>query len=261
MNNLLRIWLMTPIIVMAFFILIAPQLATHNPRIADNGNELAPPSPDHWLGTDRLGRDIWSRLVVGGQRTLTTALLATSISVGSGLILAGLSVGKFTRGIANIITDTLLSFPPLLAALLVRAAIPNMAITLAIAVGIANIGSYGRVAIDTIAQAQRMPFIEGARSIGASQWRIFYRHLIPTAQPTLIAFGAVVFAWSILYAASLSFLGLGNDLSAPEWGLMIAQGRSTLLQAPELVAYPSLAIMLCVWLAFRFADAMVQPLK
>lgn len=256
-----RFWVVMPLGIFAGLVLIAPVLATHNPIVATSGQELAPPSAEHWLGTDRLGRDEWSRLVIGGRRTLVTALAACAISVGGGLSLAAIGINPFTRPLADILIDALLAFPPILGALVIRTALPAGPFTLAIAVGVANIGSYGRVALDAISQARKYPFIEGAHSIGASQWRIFSRHLLPAATPTLFAFGAVIFAWSILYGASLSFLGLGNDLSAPEWGLMIAQGRGTLIQAPQLVFLPSGMIMLCVWLAFRLSGAMAAPTR
>lgn len=256
-----QFWVIVPLGVIVGLMVIAPLLATHNPIVAESGTELAPPSTDHWLGTDRLGRDEWSRLVIGGRRTLINGLLATTISVVGGLLLAAIGIVPLLRPVVDLAANALLAFPPLLAALLLRAALPSTTLTLAIAVGLATMGSYGRVAIDAATLARKQPYIEGAHSIGASQWRIFSRYLLPTAAPTLCAFAATIFAWSILYGASLSFLGLGDDLSAPEWGLMIAQGRGTLVQAPQLVFFPSAMIMLCIWLAFRLADAMAGHLK
>lgn len=256
-----RFGVMVPLGVFAALMLIVPLMSTHNPISATSGQELAPPSAEHWLGTDRLGRDEWSRLVVGGRRTLLTALAACAISVGGGLSLAAVGINPLTRPFADVIIDVLLAFPPILGALVIRTALPAGPFTLAIAIGVANIGSYGRVALDATSQARKYPFIEGAHSIGASQWHIFSRHLLPAAASTLFAFGAVIFAWSILYGASLSYLGLGDSLAAPEWGLMIAQGRGTLIQAPQLVFLPSAMIMLCVWLAFRLSDAMAAPIR
>lgn len=240
---------------MMLMIFVAPFLATHDPIHATPGRELARPSSEYWLGTDRLGRDVWSRLMIGGQRTLGTAMLATGIAVTGGLILGSFTVvgPLFTQRIAQALTEALLAFPALLLALVVRTIMEGSLLTIGIAVGTANIASFARVATDALQSAQLQPHIEGARSIGASDWRIITRHLLPTALPVLMAFASVIFAWSLLYGAALAFLGLGGEPSQPDWGVMIAQARGTLVQAPRLLLLPSALLALSIWSAYRLS--------
>lgn len=237
-----------------FMMVITPYLATHDPIHAESGHELESYSHEHWFGTDRLGRDVWSRFVVGGQRTLSSALLATLIATGGGLLLG--SLGNFgpLQSIIRLLIDALLAFPAILLALVIRTLLEGNLLTLALAVGVANLATYSRVTMDALQVAQHQPYIEGARSIGASQWRLVTRHIIPAALPTLASFGAVVFAWSLLYASALAFLGLGGDPTQPDWGIMLQQGQGTIVQAPRLVILPASALALSVWLAYAVAD-------
>lgn len=242
------------LLVLVVLLIIAPQLATHDPIHAQSGHELETFSHDHWFGTDRLGRDVWSRFVIGGQRTLSSALLATCIAVSGGLLLGSLgSIGPL-QAITRLFIDALLAFPAVLMALVVRTLLEGSLLTLALAVGIANLAAYSRVTIDALRVAQHEPYIEGARSIGANHWRLLTRHIIPAALPTLASFGAVVFAWSLLYASALAFLGLGGDPSQPDWGVMLQQAQGTIVQAPRLVVLPAMALALSVWLAYAVAD-------
>lgn len=247
-------WGWIALLYILFWLLIAPLLQTHNPRIASAGQELTPPSSTHLLGTDRLGRDVWSRLAVGGSLTLGTALLATTLSISAGLLLALCNIPPLLSTASKLLTDALLAFPGVLIALVVRTIISGEWYALGIAVGIAHIAPYAYTATVALQVAAAAPHIEGAQSIGASRWRILTRHQLPHALPTLAAFGAVIFAWSILYAAALSFLGLGESPSTPEWGTMLAQGQGVLIQTPRLVLLPSMLIALSVWLAYRVAD-------
>lgn len=251
-----RFWLWLALLFFIGLTFVAPLFATHDPLHAEAGHELEQPSSDHWLGTDRLGRDEWSRLVVGGQRTLMSALLSTAIATLFGLFLSSLSIitPRLIQWIINAFTDALLAFPPLLLALIVRTILEGSLLTVAIAVGIAGIAPYTRVGRDALQIATTQPYIEGAISIGASRRRIILRHLIPAAIPSLAAFTAVTFAWSLLYGAALAFLGLSGDPSQPDWGVMIDQATQTLIQAPQLLFFPGGMIALSVWLAHRVAD-------
>lgn len=248
-------WLAIASTYILFWLLFTPHLATHDPRAAFSGTELAAPSAEHLLGNDRLGRDVWSRLAVGGHITLRNALLATTVSIGGGLVLAVLNSFTGIKIATEILTDALLAFPGVLLALLIRTGLGNAWYALALAVGLSNLAAYARTATDAFRVAAAAPHIEGAMSIGASRWRIVLYHQLPTALPTLTAFGAVIFAWSILYAAALSFLGLGESPSTPEWGVILAQGQGVMVQAPQLVLLPGLLIALSIWIAYRVANA------
>ena len=234
--------------ILFFMIFILPLTANHDPLHANAGEELIAPSSEYWLGTDHLGRDLWSRLVVGGQRTLLSTFLATGIAVGGGLILASLTQLGWTmsRYLAQVLLDALLAFPILLTALLIRTLLPGSLLALSGAIGLAGIAVYANVARTALRTAQVLPHIEGAYSIGATPRRILLYHVIPNALPTLISFGMVLFGWMLIYQSALSFLGLGGDPSAPDWGAMLNQGRAYLDTDPLLMICPGGMIALCI---------------
>jgi ABC-type dipeptide/oligopeptide/nickel transport system permease subunit len=245
-----------PLLLIFFLLLVAPFLANHNPRHANSGDELLTPSTTYWLGTDHLGRDLWSRLVVGGQRTLAGAIAATLIALGGGLLLASLTAfgPTWSRYSAGVILDAILAFPGLLVALVIRTLLSGSLWSLALAVGLAGIASLARVASDALHSAQTAAHIEGALAIGVSPFRLVTRHVIPTALPALTSFGSVLFGWLLLNQAALAFLGLGGDPSTPSWGLIMSQGRGYVEQAPQLVIAPGILLAVCVWSANRLAD-------
>ncbi len=227
-------------------ILIAPLFAPADPMATDPAGALAPPDSVHVLGTDRLGRDVWSRLLYGGQRTILIAALATAIAVGIGTLLGMVGWGGF-----DLLTNALLAFPTLLLALVVMTLLGTGALSLALATGIALIAPFARVTRGAVRAVRDLPFIESARALGASDWRIFARHIAPNIAPTLLAYAGVIFAYSVLNSAALSFLGLGGDLGAPDWGAMLAEGRVAFRTAPWISAAPGLAITLLVWIVNR----------
>lgn len=253
-----RRWLIQwwPLLMLGFWGLVAPLLATHDPLHAIAGQELAALSTKHWLGTDHLGRDVWSRLVAGGQRTLAGATAATALAISGGLVLGSLgAVGpRASRFMFGVVLDALLAFPALLVALVIRTLLPGSLWSLALAVGLSGVASYARVAVDALEAARHAPHIQGAVAIGAGTWGLLARHILPTALPALAGFGSVIFGWMLVYQAGLAFLGLGGDPSTPSWGIMLNQGRGYLEQAPQLVLAPGLLIAVCVWSANRLAD-------
>jgi peptide/nickel transport system permease protein len=249
------IWL--PPLLLLFLIGVLPVFATHDPLQAKPEDALQGPSLEHWLGTDQLGFDTWSRLLAGGRRTLSAALLATSIAVAGGLVLGMLRLSPVAgiRFAAGVLIDALLAFPGVLLALVVLTVMERGILALALAVGLANLAAYARVTGDALAVASVQPHIEGAKAIGASEWRVLSRHVLPSALPTLVSFAAVIFSWSLLYGAALSFLGLSGDPTQAEWGRMLRRGYDVISQTARLVLVPGLALAITVWLAQRFASA------
>lgn len=211
--------------------LAAPLLAPHDPQQIHLENNLASPSGQHFLGTDLLGRDVFSRLLYGGRQSLSMALGATFIAAAVGLGV-GIAARSGHGGMMLILLDTLLAFPSLLIALVVISLLGNGFFSIMIAVGVAGIGAFGRTAHDALAATERMPYVESAISLGASRFHILRRHLLPNARPTLLAFLGVTFGWSLLNGAALSFLGFLGDPNAPDWGMMLAAGRQTFAAAP-----------------------------
>ncbi len=214
--------------------LTAPWLAPYDPLAVNLAHNLAPPSLEHPLGTDLLGRDILSRLLHGGRHSLSIAGFATLISVLGGLAL-GLASETGPHGLrpwAVALTDSLLALPSLLVALMTITLLePNRA-SIALAVGLGGIGPFARTAADAIRAGYAAPYILSAVSIGARPRYILWQYILRNAQGVLLSFAGVVFAWNLLNSAALSFLGFVGAPDTPDWGVMLAAGRGTFAQAP-----------------------------
>ncbi|MCZ7538610.1 MAG: ABC transporter permease [Anaerolineae bacterium] len=227
---------------------LAPWLATHDPRRAVPEEQLAPPSRGHYFGTDLLGRDVFSRTLYGGRRTLGVALLTALIALGPGLaigIVAGYG-GRWLDAGLMMLMDALLAFPSLILALALIALLGSGTVQVALAVGIAGIPSYARVARAAVIQARALPFVEAARALGAGPRAILWRHVVPAAAPPLLAFAGVTLSWALLNGAALMFLGYGGDIAAPEWGVMLADGRAAFRNAPWVALAPGAALSVTV---------------
>lgn len=235
----------------------APLLATHNPRAAVADQQLQAPSRDHWLGTDLLGRDVYSRTLHGGRRTLGLALLAAAIALGPGL-LVGLVAGYAGRALDVLLMtgiDALLAFPNLLLALLLVAVLGRGLGEIALAVGVAGAAPVARVVRALTLEARTRGYVQAARSLGARPAGILWRHVVPTVRPAVVAFAGVTFSWALLNGAALVFLGYGGDVGAPDWGVMLAEGRQSFRTAPWVAAAPGALLSLTVWAVNRLATA------
>lgn len=234
--------------IMVLLALLAPILATHDPRHAEPGDALQAPSGAHWLGTDRLGRDVYSRVLYGGRRTLGVAAVTVLISLLPGLLI-GLLAGSGSRALdagLMALMDALLAFPSLLLALALVALLGNGLWQVAGAVGIAGVPAYARVVRAAVLEARSGEYVTAARAIGARSAGILWRHVLPAASPALLSFAGVTLSWALLNSAALMFLGLGGDISAPDWGVMLADGRQAFRTAPWIAAAPGVALSLTV---------------
>jgi len=214
----------------------------------------AGPSPDHWLGTDALGRDILSRLVFGARISLTVGLIAPLLGlvIGGGL---GMLAGYFRGRIETLVVagvDILLAFPPLVLALAITAYLGQSVLNITITRGIPSIPSLTRVARAATLSFAGRDFVTAARALGASHGRILVRELLPNIALPLIAFFLLAVAVIIVVEGALSFLGLGVPPPAPSWGGMIAEGRDSLDTAPSIAFLPAAGMFLTV-LAFNLA--------
>ncbi len=237
--------------------LLAPVLAPYDPRHAIPDRALHPPSLEYLFGTDALGRDVYSRTLWGGRQTLGVALLAMAITILPGLpvgVIAGYYGGWLDR-LLMAGMDTLLAFPNLLLALALVALIDSGPSQLALAVGIAGLPAYARVARAAVFKVRGQLYIDAARAIGASSYRVLVFHILPNIMETLLSFAAVSLSWAILNGAALAFLGFSGDLAAPDWGTMLNQGRAAFRVAPWAILPPGIAITLTVFAANRLADA------
>jgi ABC-type dipeptide/oligopeptide/nickel transport system permease subunit len=244
--------------VIVLLLMLAPWVTHHDPLEMDPTDQLTAPNSNHWLGTDPFGRDLWSRLLFGGRRTLLVAAAALAITVIGGLIL-GVATG-FYGGLVDELTmrvvDVMLSFPGLLLILVFVAMLGAGLRTLAVAVGVAGVPAFTRVVRSAVLAVRSEPYIEAAQSLGGSSARIIIRHILPNALGSIIAFATVQFGWSILNASAMSFLGLGESPSVPEWGAMLNLGRGYLRDAPWASAAPGFAITLTVLAMNVLGDAL-----
>jgi peptide/nickel transport system permease protein len=223
---------------------MAPLLATHHPYAQDLGQRLLPPSPAHWLGTDELGRDIWSRIVHGTRLTLMIVLLV-AISVGPLGLLVGTVAGYLGGWVDTVLmrtTDVFLAFPRLILALAFVAALGPGIENAIIAIAITLWPPYARLARAETLTIRKSDFIAAARMQGASGLRIILGHVVPLCLSSLIVRLTLDMAGIILTAAGLGFLGLGAQSPLPEWGAMIATGRQYLLDQWWVATMPGIAI-------------------
>lgn len=253
--------LLVPIVVAA---LGAPLLTSHDPITVSVGERLQPPSwvdggsEDHILGTDQLGRDIYARVLYGARVSLAIGLTAT---VGSGLlgVLIGLLVGYYKGWLDSILmgyADIQQSFPFLALAIVIVAALGAGLNNLLLVLIIGGWILYARVVRAEVLSVREKDFIEGAKSIGASDFRIMFSHLLVSVRSPIIIISTFNFAWFIITEASLSFLGLGVDPSTPSWGAMMADSRSYLNIAWWFPLFPGLALIGCVLGANLLGDGL-----
>jgi peptide/nickel transport system permease protein len=234
--------------------LLAPWLAPANPSSIDLLHRLAPPSAHHWFGTDELGRDILSRIIYGARLSLTVAVSVVACSLSLGIILGGLAgyYGGATDTVLNIFAmNAFMALPGILLAIAFVAFLGPGLINLILALSIGGWVGYARLVRGQVLAVREREFVEAARALGASDLRIFFRHILPNIIQPLIVQSAIGMAGAVLAEATLSFLGLGVPPPTASWGSMLNDARSHLFDAPHLVVFPAIAVMLCV-LSFNF---------
>jgi peptide/nickel transport system permease protein len=238
----------------AMVAILAPWLAPHDPLSVNLGGSLAAPSWQHPLGTDHLGRDILSRLFHGARVSLAISIL----SVGSALVVgtaAGL-LAAWRRGLIDAaivqLVDVLLAFPNLLLAIAVVAILGRGDVSTIVAVAVFSMPIFARVARAAALTAVARDFVLAARAAGAPGWRVLARHVLPNCLSPIVAQATIMLGTALLVASALSFLGLGVQPPAPEWGAMLSRGRDLLRTAPIGAVAPGLAITL-VALSFSLA--------
>ncbi len=243
-------------IVILIFILMAifaPIIAPYGETEPDLLNRLQDPSLTHLLGTDELGRDLFSRMLYGSRLSITIGILPSLISLIIGVI-AGLVAGYFGGWIDYVImriADVMLSVPSLLLAMVVMYTLGTSTINLFVALTMTGWSSVARVVRSHTLSIKESEYVEAARSIGVSKWKIMFRHIFPNCIPSLIVLFTLNVPSAILSESSLSFLGIGIKVPFASWGLIVNQGRQFLFTQPWLCLAPCVAIMIIV-LAFNF---------
>jgi peptide/nickel transport system permease protein len=228
--------------------ILGPLLAPYDPSDMGVGPSLAAPTLAHPMGTDTFGRDIFSRVLNGAQLSLMVGLVAVLIEASFGVVL-GLVAGYYGGWIDSLsmrVIDVLLAFPGILLALAIVSVLGISLTNLMIAVGIGGIPSFARLIRGSTLGVKENLYVTVARSIGAHDSGIIFRHILPNVVSPIIVYATLRIAFAIIATSSLSFLGLGAKPPSPEWGVMLSDGREFLRVAPWVTTFPGLAIMISV---------------
>jgi peptide/nickel transport system permease protein len=229
--------------------IFAPWLTPYDPIASDVANALQAPSAAHWAGTDQLGRDVFSRIIVATQLDLAIAISAVSISFALGAVigaLCGYTGGRLDRSVGRFV-DVLMAFPLFVLAMAMVAALGNRVENIIIATAIINLPFYIRFARAEVNVRRNLGWVEAARASGESHFSVVLRFLLPNVLPAMVVQMSLNLGWAIINAAGLSFIGLGVKAPTPEWGIMVAEGARFISTGKWwLVAFPGLALMLAV---------------
>ncbi len=241
------------VLVLVLVAILAPYISPYDAENFFDYDRLNDgPSWQHWLGVDPLGRDIFSRILVGSRISLTAGFLSVAVGGAIGTVLgllAGYYEGWWDRIVMRI-SDVLFAFPGILLALGVVAILGSSMINVVIAVAVFSVPAFARLVRGNTLVLKQMTYVEAVRSIGASDWTIIMRHILPGTLSSIVVYFTMRLGTSIITAASLSFLGMGAQPPTPEWGAMLNEARADMVNAPHVALFPSLAIFFTV-LAFN----------
>lgn len=244
-----------------------PWLAPYDPLLTDAAIALQAPTAAHWFGTDQLGRDVFSRVLVATRLDLTISVLAVALSfvVGAGIGTMAGYYGGWADRIASRVVDTIMAFPLFVLAMGIVAAMGNSVENIIYATAIINVPFYARVARAEANIRRNAGFVQAAKLSGNSGMRIVGMHLFPNALPPMAVQASLNLGWAILNAAGLSFIGLGVKPPTPEWGIMVAEGANFIVSGEWWLAlFPGGALMITVFTFNLMGDALrdiVDPRK
>nr|WP_235576419.1 ABC transporter permease [Rossellomorea marisflavi] len=249
LKNKLAIFGLIIILLQVVMAIAAPVITIHSPfkqNLAQS--ELPLFSEGHFLGTDNFGRDLWSRIVYGARISLLVGITAVGLGLAGGVTL-GLIAGYYRRldGIIMRIVDLLFAFPGILLAMLIIAVLGTSLVNVAIAISIWSIPTCARIVRGSVLSVKKQEYVQAMKSLGASDFRILVKHILPNCSAPIIVFATMRMATAILSTASLSYLGLGAQPPTPEWGAMISQGQDFMWTSPHMTIVPGIAIMLIVF--------------
>ncbi|MFH3429220.1 ABC transporter permease [Klebsiella aerogenes] len=251
------LWLAWLVMTVAVLMAFAPHWFTEfNSLDGIAGAQRLAPQAGHWLGTDQLGRDVWSRIVYGAGHSLSAALAAVAMGLVFGTALgtvAGALGGRFEAVVMRIV-DILLAIPSLLLSLTVIILLGFGTLNAAMAVGVAAIASFARLSRAEVVRIRHSDYVEAAYGSGGTFLAVFWRHILPNALSPVLAFATLQFGQAILALSTLSFLGYGTPPPVPEWGLLIAEGRNYLSTAWWLTTFPGIAVIAVVLAANRISQ-------
>lgn len=253
------------VVLAAIFAPVVTRGITYEERF--NGQFREPPSWDHWFGTDRIGRDMFARVVYGARVSLRIGFIATALSLVIGLLLGALAgfFGKFTDTVIMRLTDIFLAIPYVVLAVAIASVFGRSENSVILVLGLTGWLGIARIVRASFLSLKQVEYIEAAEALGYSKSRIMFRHILPNALQPIIVYGTIAVGSVILAEAALSFLGVGPQPPTPAWGLMVADGKGDLVNASHLLFFPGAAIFMTV-LAFVFIgdglrDALDPKLK
>jgi peptide/nickel transport system permease protein len=236
------------VLLLACAALLSLAWSPYPPAEIDIANKLAPPSAAHWLGTDSLGRDIASQLLVGAQNSIVVGVVAVGIGVVVGVAVGCLAAAQrgWVEEVVMRASDFTFAFPALLTAIMLTAIYGPGLITSIVAIGIFNIPVFARLARAAAQSVWSRDYVLAARAAGKGGWDITFDHVLPNIANVLIVQATIQFALAILAEAALSYLGLGTQPPQPSWGRMLNEAQTMMFSAPLLAVWPGLAIALAV---------------
>jgi len=238
--------------------LLAPVIAPYNPRETNTQERLESPSSRHWMGTDQLGRDIYSRVLYGGRVSIPLPMMAVVISASLGIVLG--AVSGFYGGALDLtlgrVVDAQLAFPELVLLLLIANVFRPNLFGLMLIIGFTGYTNTYRLARGQVLQAREFDFVRAADSIGATTPRILMRHVIPNILNPLFVTWTVTAGSAVLLLATLTFLGLGPQAGTPDWGAMFNDGLNNIRLQPWLMFGPGLAVISTAFAFFMLGDAL-----
>lgn len=240
----------------------APAISPYPPNALDFAAYLSAPTFAHPFGTDEQGRDVLSRVIFGGQVSLRVGFIAVSIAMAAGVAL-GLIAGYYEGWTGSFIMrwmDVMLAFPSILLALAIVAVLGSGITPLMVAVGIASIPQFTRVAQSSVLSTKEADYVQAARVVGCAPAQILIRHILPNIFAPITVLATTGVAAAIITGAALSFLGLGAQPPTPEWGSMLSNGRVYMEKAPWMMVFPGLAIMVTVMSINLFGDGLRDAL-
>ncbi|MDQ2652332.1 MAG: ABC transporter permease [Chloroflexota bacterium] len=250
------------IVALVIIAIVAPWITPYDPNDQSFRIKLEPPSSEHWLGTDEFGRDVLSRILVGTRIALYVGIVPVIAAMAIGITL-GLAAGYYGKGLDQVIMrliDILLAFPWLLLAIGIMAVLGPGINNVVIAVAIVYIPAFARIVRGSVLSIKEKEYVEAARAMGQPNPQIIVRHVLANAWAPIIVLATLSIGQAIIYAAGLSFIGLGTQPPDADWGVMLSSGREYLRDAPWLGFFPGLAILITV-LAFNlFGDGLRDAL-
>ncbi len=245
------------VVVNVLVAILAPVIGRWEPQRLDVQARLAPPTPAHWMGTDDVGRDVWSRVIYGTRLSMVVGGAVVLLSFVGGIVFGLL--GGYYRPLDNVlmrIMDGFMAFPGIILAIALMASLGPSVVNVILALGIVYVPRVARIVRGSVLVIRETPYVEAALALGVSDLVVLARHVLPNCLSPVIVQGTFIFAAAVLGEAALSFLGVGVPPQIPSWGNVMAEGRLYLQQAPWLTLFPGAAIMACILGLNLFGDGL-----